>query len=69
MTEKIPTAPVTELYDAALFPPPKARKLVVASKYGVTTVGTFQPGFHVAWGYMPKLPATVKERISKCRNS
>lgn len=69
MTDSIPTAPVTELYDAELYPPPLAKKLIVYSKYGVTTAGVFQPGFHVAWGYCPKVPASVKERLSKCRNS
>ena len=58
----IPTAPATELFDADLFPPPKADKLVVYSKYGITTISTFQPGFHLAWGYMPKVPESVKQK-------
>lgn len=60
----IPTAETVVLYDASLFPPPaNALKLLVHSVYGVTSVGQFDPNFHVAWGYMPKVPDSVKARL------
>ncbi|WP_274585838.1 hypothetical protein V9W64_10625 [Neisseria leonii] len=59
---RIPTAPRTELYDASVHKPPKAVKLLVYSKYGITTVGRFVDGFHLAWGYLPQVPRSVKHR-------
>ena len=62
--EKYLTAPTVTLFDAEIHPPPKGAVLLILSKYNVLTKGTFQPGFHVAWGYLPKTPASVKQRMS-----
>lgn len=61
MTEHIPTAASVSFTDANLTPPPsRAQKLVLLSKYGVTTIGTYQAGFHVAWAPLPKKPTSLK---------
>lgn len=61
----IPTAASSTLQDAALFPPPKATKLLLLSRFGVLAVGTYQPEFHVAWAPLPKIPATVKDKLNE----
>lgn len=59
----IPTANSIELIDAALTPPPeRASKLILLSQYGVLAIGTYQPGFHIAWAPLPKRPMTMKEK-------
>lgn len=54
-----------ECYDAALVLPPLNTKMIVVSKYGVARIGTFDPNFDVAWFPLPRLPQTVKQRISE----
>ena len=61
---KVGTAPVVELFDAERVPPPKGITLLVLSRYGVLTKGLFQPDFHVAWAYLPKIPSSVRERMA-----
>lgn len=53
-----------ECYDAALVPPPLNTKMIVVSKYGVARIGKFDPNFDVAWFPLPRVPQTVKQRIS-----
>lgn len=59
----VPTAKTIELIDVRDQSPPRADKLILLSMYGVTSIGTYQPGFHVAWAPMPKAPESVKRRI------
>ena len=58
-----PTAPVTELYDPLLHPAPRGVKLVLINEGGVLAVGPWYEGA-LAWGFPPKIPATVKARMS-----
>ena len=63
--QRIFTSTMVELFDAAeKMPPKEATKLLVLSRYGVLGLGSFDPNFHVAWGYLPKIPKSVKERMS-----
>ena len=64
MNNKYLTASTVTLFDAEIHPPPKGAVLLTLSKYNVLTKGTFQPGFHVAWGYLPKTPTSVKQRMA-----
>lgn len=60
----IPTALAAVFKDVRYHKPPqRAAKLILLSKYGVTTIGTYQPGFHIAWAELPKVPATLKGRM------
>ncbi|MRN38583.1 hypothetical protein CRG49_002125 [Neisseria sp. N95_16] len=64
--QRIYTSPLVELFDAVEHSPPKeATKLLVLSKYGILGLGSFDSNFHVAWGYLPKIPKSVKERMSE----
>jgi hypothetical protein len=66
MTNGIPTARSVSFIDADLQPPPSgAQKLILLSRYGVTTIGTFQEDFHVAWAPLPKIPASVKAKMNQ----
>ena len=65
MNNKYLTASTVTLFDAEIHPPPKGAVLLILSKYNVLTKGTFQQGFHVAWGYLPKTPASVKRRMAE----
>lgn len=66
MTHEIPTAWLVQFVDAQVQPPPSgAQKLILLSRYGVTTIGTFQAGFHVAWAPLPKIPESVKQQMSR----
>ncbi len=62
MTDKRPTARVTELYDPELFPPPQSMPLILINPGGVLITGFWFKGC-LAWGYYPKIPATVKARL------
>lgn len=62
---KIPTKNQVQLIDVDDEMPPKADKLLLLSKYGVLNIGTFQQGFHLAWSPLPKIPASVKEKINE----
>ena len=64
MNNKYLTASTVTLFDAEIHPPPKGAVLLTLSKYNVLTKGTFQPGFHVAWGYLPKTPTSVKQSMA-----
>lgn len=61
-----PTAESSTLYDAEeVMPPAAAKKLLLLTRYGILTIGTFDRDSHVAWGYLPKIPASVKSRMGR----
>lgn len=64
MIDTYPTAESVTLLDAELHNPPTgAKKLLLLTKYGILTIGVFDPDSHVAWGYLPKIPQSVKDRL------
>jgi len=67
-SEKITTAQVTELFDPLIHPPPQGTTLLVINPGGVLTKSTWYDGA-MAWGYLPKIPQSVKDRHSPKRNT
>jgi len=64
MTEyKRPTAQATELFDPLLEPAPLNVSLLLVSPGGVLIEGPWFDGC-IAWGYRPKLPQSVKDRLN-----
>lgn len=57
-----PTAQVTELFDPLIHKPPTGVQLQLINPGGVLITGHWFDGC-LAWGYYPKIPATVKARI------
>lgn len=57
-----PTSEVTELYDPDIHPPPTGQILQVVTPGGVLIKGFWFDGC-LCWGYMPKIPATVKAKM------
>lgn len=43
-----------EFFEASEIPPPANTELILLSNLGVTSIGKFIEGFHVAWLPMPK---------------
>lgn len=62
-----PTAPVTELFDPLLHPPPRGASLLLINEGGVLVIGQWYDGA-LAWGYKPKIPQSVKDRTSRKRH-
>ena len=62
------TAEVTELFDPLIKPPPKGQTLLVINNGGVLIKSQWYDGA-LAWGYLPKIPKSVKDRISPPRVS
>jgi len=58
------TRDVCELQDPQLNPPPRNEDLIVVTNGGRLTTGPWRDEY-IAWGYFPKLPATVKERLRR----
>lgn len=56
-----PTNPEWELFDPVEQPPPKGVMLVLINEGGRLIEGFWYPGAQ-AWGYKPKIPASVKAR-------
>ena len=56
-----PTEQVTELYDPELYPPPRGKMLLLINEGGKLIEGCWYEGA-LAWGYKPRVPATVKAR-------
>lgn len=54
-----------EFLDCALYPPPKATKLLLLSRYGIATVGTYQPGFHLGWLPLPTIPSGLRNTLAR----
>jgi len=57
-----PTNPEWELFDPEVEKPPVGVTLVLLNEGGTMIVGPWYPGAQ-AWGYKPKVPASVKARI------
>jgi len=62
-----PTAKVTELYDPLVYPPPRGQTLLVINEGGVLIKSQWYDGA-MAWGYLPKIPMSVKLRHNPKRN-
>lgn len=58
-----PTNGEWELFDPLEYPPPRAASLLLINEGGVLTIGPWYDGC-LAWGYKPKIPASVKQRQS-----
>jgi hypothetical protein len=59
--DTIITAEVTELFDPEIHPPPRGVMLLVTTPGGCTIKAKWFAGC-IAWGYIPKLPESVKAR-------
>jgi len=57
----IKTAPVTVLFDPLIYPPPAGTLLLVINEGGVLIKSHWYSGA-LAWGYLPQIPETVKQR-------
>lgn len=66
-SEKITTVPVTELLDPEIHPPPRGEPLLVINPGGVLHRSQWYDGA-MAWGHLPKIPMSVKNRHSPKRN-
>lgn len=64
---KIETTTDMEWRDADEFPPPEGKVMWVLSKYGVATKDKFVKGFHIAWLPLPKIPTTLRSKMSGCK--
>lgn len=62
MTAKPFTAPVCELLDPELHPPPRGVLLQVVTIGGVLVRSQWSDAWGIAWGPIPKIPETVKQR-------
>ena len=62
----IKTAKVAELFDPLVHTPPVGAMLLVINPGGVLTKSTWYKGA-LAWGYLPKIPQSVKDRMSPPR--
>lgn len=59
-----PTAPVTELFDPLIYPPPRnGEQLLLINRGGVLIIGPWHDGF-LAWGFKPRIPDSVKARMA-----
>lgn len=65
--QNIQTTPVTELFDPEIHPPPKGTMLLVVNQGGVLIKSTWFKDA-MAWGYLPQIPQSVKNRHSPKRN-
>lgn len=63
-----PTAAVTELFDPEINPPPIGETLLVINDGGVLIKSPWYPGA-MAWGYLPRIPESVKLRHSPPKRS
>ena len=43
--------------------PPNKTKILVLSKYGILSIGHWEPDFYVAWCPLPKIPPHIKDRM------
>lgn len=59
----VPTTTALYFKDPDKYPPPRHNKLIVLSRYGVASIGTFAKGFHVGWVELPKIPEAIKEKM------
>ena len=61
MTAKPCTAPVCELFDPEIHPPPRGVLLLVVTVGNVLIKAPWSDGM-IAWGPLPQIPETVKQR-------
>ena len=66
--DKPTTVHATELFDPLIKPAPKGATLLIIQEGGVLIKSQWYEGA-IAWGYLPKIPQTVKDRISPLRAS
>ena len=59
--DTIITAPVAELLDPEIHTPPKGVQLLVVTKGGVVIKAPWAADC-IAWGYLPRIPESVKAR-------
>jgi hypothetical protein len=59
-----PTNGEWELFDPLVYPPPAGASLLVINPGGVLTISQWYEGA-LAWGKKPKIPATVKARLTQ----
>ena len=59
-----PTNQQWELFDPLLHPPPRGVSLILINEGGVMITGQWYQGA-IAWGMKPKIPATVKARLTE----
>ncbi len=57
-----PTNEDWELFDPELVPPPQGVSLLVINEGGVLIISQWYKGA-LAWGYKPRIPKTVKQRM------
>ena len=62
--EKHPTRDITVLFDPFEVPPPRGVNLLVVTVGNVLTQSNWFDGA-LAWGYLPKVPQSVKDREMK----
>ena len=58
------TNPNYELFDPEVYPPPRGVPLQLINEGGTLKLGHWYDGA-LAWGYFPKIPKSVKERIAQ----
>jgi len=66
--DKPTTVYATELYDPLIKPAPKGEPLLIIQEGGCLIKSQWYDGA-LAWGYLPKIPQTVKDRMSPPRAS
>jgi hypothetical protein len=59
--DTIITVPVAELLDPLIHTPPRGVQLLVVTRGGIVIKAPWAPDF-IAWGYLPKIPESVKLR-------
>lgn len=64
--DTVPTAALTELYDPLVHKAPKGAPLLVVNPGGVLLCSPWFEGC-LAWGYRPKMPQSVKDRMQHAR--
>ncbi len=57
-----PTSQLSELFDPLVVPPPRGVSLLLINEGGTLIIGQWYDGAQ-AWGYKPRIPATVKARL------
>jgi len=57
-----PTNETWELFDPEIYSPPRGVNLLMINPGGVLIVGTWIES-SVAWGFKPRIPQTVKDRM------
>lgn len=61
---KHPTRSESVLFDPEIHKPPRGVSLLLINEGGVLITGQWYAGA-LAWGYKPKIPATVKARLTE----